>query len=262
MNAAPDIFQGSYAIFAITDFFEPFSQHGPEKAMDIEVAQGINMAKAAAQTKTLEHYIWSTLPDLTKLTNGKYLVPHCAAKNKIDDYVKSDSTLSPKTTFFWITWYASNYQYPMNTPNSFKTSGAYLQLSPAAADTPVETIGDASVNIGTFALAVLKQPRLTRGKVVKAHVAETTTGQLLKDWSEVTGKPAHYVQTASLDEYSAVWPMWGLEMGVMLAAWNELRDRSWTGEDEILTSRELGLAGVKFPGVKETYAKMDWSQLL
>ena len=29
-------FSGSYAIFAVTDFFEPFGQHGAQKAMEIE----------------------------------------------------------------------------------------------------------------------------------------------------------------------------------------------------------------------------------
>ncbi len=56
-------FQGSHATFAVTDFFEPFGRLGAEKAIEIEVQQGINLAKTAAATSTLEHYIWSTLPD-------------------------------------------------------------------------------------------------------------------------------------------------------------------------------------------------------
>src|SRR5215469_9167032 len=41
-------FHGSSYIYGITDFFEPFAKNGPEKAVEIEVAQGINLAKAAA----------------------------------------------------------------------------------------------------------------------------------------------------------------------------------------------------------------------
>ena len=85
--------------------------------MDVEEAQGINLAKAASKTATLEHYIWSTLPNSERLSNGKYRVPHFAAKNRIDDYIKADKALFAKTTFFWITWYANNYQYPIFTPN-------------------------------------------------------------------------------------------------------------------------------------------------
>src|SRR5271163_4828027 len=61
-------FQGSHAIYAVTDFFEPFSKNSPEKAIEIEAAQGINLAKAAAKTTSLEHYIWSTLPNGSKVT--------------------------------------------------------------------------------------------------------------------------------------------------------------------------------------------------
>jgi NmrA-like family len=257
-------FEGSTAIYAVTDFFEPFSadvQH-PEKAIAIEVAQGINLANAALKTSTLEHYIWSTLPNGKKISNGKWDIPHFTGKNQIDDYIRSKPELWKKTTYFWITYYGSNFQYPMFTPNFVKTSGQYVQLSTAAPDTPVSGIGDVTVNVGIFTSAILRQPELTLpGRFVKAAVEESTTGQILKDWSEVTGKPAVYVQT-SLEAFNSVWPGWGQEMGVMMAAWDELRERSWSGEDGILTKEDLGIAGEKFVGSKEVYATMDWKALL
>jgi uncharacterized protein YbjT (DUF2867 family) len=110
-------FEGSTAIFGVTDFFEPFAANGPEKAIEIEATQGINIAKAAAKTQGLEHYIWSTLPNGAKISSGKYQVPHFVAKNQVDDYIKQDESLKAKTTFLWVTWYGNNYQYPMFTPN-------------------------------------------------------------------------------------------------------------------------------------------------
>ena len=101
----------------MTDFFEPFSTAGPEKAIEIETAQGLNLARAAAKTTTLQHYIWSTLPNGSKITNGKYNIPHFVAKNNIDDFIKQDASLLAKTTFLWITFYGNNFQYPMFTPN-------------------------------------------------------------------------------------------------------------------------------------------------
>jgi len=91
--------KGATLIFAVTDFFEPFASKGPEEAIKVESAQGINLAKAAAATPTLKHYIWSTLPNGKKITGGKYVVPHFEAKNQIDAYIKSDSSLLEKTTF-------------------------------------------------------------------------------------------------------------------------------------------------------------------
>ena len=112
-----DNLQGSTAIFAVTDFFEPFASSGPEKAVEIETAQGLNLAKAASQNTTLQHYIWSTLPNAKRISDGKWSVPHFDAKNVVDDYIKRDLGLFAKTTFLWVTFYASNYQFPMFTPN-------------------------------------------------------------------------------------------------------------------------------------------------
>lgn len=84
------------------------------------------MARAASQTSTLEHYIWSTLPNSKKLSNGKYVVPHFEGKNRIDDYIRSDKALLAKTTFFWITFYGNNFAYPIFTPNYFVSLFLFL----------------------------------------------------------------------------------------------------------------------------------------
>lgn len=109
---------------------------------------------------------------------------------------------------------------------------------------------------------MLKQPKLTLpGRFVLASSEETTTGKLLQDWSEATGKQSKYVQTA-LDDFSAIWPGWGLEMGVMMKMWDELRENSWTGEGDLVTMKELGLQGANFVTVKDAYRAMDWDALL
>jgi hypothetical protein len=109
--------KGATLIFAVTDFFEPFAAKGPKEAIKVESAQGINLAKAASATPTLNHYIWSTLPNASKISGGKYIIPHFEAKNQIDNYIKSDAGLLAKTTFLWVTFFASNLFFPMYTPN-------------------------------------------------------------------------------------------------------------------------------------------------
>lgn len=84
---------------------------------------------------------------------------------------------------------------------------------------------------------------------------------MLQDWADVLGKRAVYVRT-SLEDYNSVWPAWGLEMGVMMQMWDELGERTWTGEDGILTRDDLGLSAVNFVGFKGAVAEMDWDALL
>jgi hypothetical protein len=234
-------FEGSSAIYAVTDFFEPFGQHGAEKAMEIEVEQGVNLAKAASATKTLEHYIWSTLPNGRKVSGGKFLIPHFDAKNKIDDHIKADANLFAKTTFLWVTFYASNYYFPMYTPLHVPTAGKYIQMQGTPPTVPIKTIGDARTNVGLFVKSILAQPQQTLpGRVVLAYAEETTAGDMLQTWAKAQGKTAQYIQ---VDEatFNAIWPMWAEEIGVQMQYWNEVKDRSWSGESSILTKEDLNV---------------------
>ena len=250
-------FSGSQAIFAVTDFFEPFKKYGPAKAMEVEVQQGINLANAAKATTTLRHYIWSTLPNGSRISEGKYLVPHFEAKNKIDDYIKSDAKLFAKTTFLWITFYASNLYFPMFTPYYIPTADKYIQLQSTPASTPVKTIGDVGANLGLFVKAILAQPERTLpGRFVLANTEDTTAGDLLQAWAAAQGKKAVYLQ---IDEkaFNSMWPMWSEEMGVMMQFWAAVKENSWSGEENILTKDDLGV-GDNLVYLKDSFADVKF----
>ncbi|KAI9770840.1 MAG: hypothetical protein M1839_003035 [Geoglossum umbratile] len=252
--------EGSNYIFAVTDFWEPFTSSGPEAALKIESAQGINLAKAASKTPTLEHYIWSTLPNSVKISGGKYSVPHFDSKNIIDDYIKQDQDLYPKTTFLWIGFYATNFVYPMFTPNFAKSSGKHILLQPTAPTVPIISMGDTKANTGVFVRAILNQPELTLSKFVFAYAETLTVGQLLETWSDVTGKPSVFVQT-SLEDFDRVWPVWGLEMGVMMKFWEEYGENAWSGE-EIVRKGDLGIKDDELVGSKEAISRIDFTNIM
>lgn len=101
-------FSGANVIFAITDYYENFWTKGWEKSMEIEYIQGTNMAKAASKVPTLEHYLWSTLPHSTRVSEGKALVPHFEAKGRVDEFIKEDERLLSLTTFCFFTTFVIN----------------------------------------------------------------------------------------------------------------------------------------------------------
>jgi hypothetical protein len=217
---------------------------GPEHAMKIETAQGINLAKAAAATASLEHYIWSTLPNAREISGGKYLIPHFEGKNQIDKFIKSDEKLLKKTTFLWVTWFASNALFPPFKPTLHATSGKYVLFQPSIPETPVLTIGDQTKNVGPYALAIVQKPEFTLpGKFVLASSESQTIGSLLDIWAKITGKQTEYVQVG-LEQFDRFFPGWGLEMGVMMEYWEKFPGmQSWSGVD-LVTARELGLEGM------------------
>ena len=94
-----------------------------------------------------------------------------------------------------------------------------------------------------------------------AYIEKSTTGDLLKLWSKATGKPSVYVEAKNLEEYDSIWPNWGREMGVMMQLWEEVGEKSWSGES-VLTKEDLGIQNEKFVGIEETFKSMDWSAIL
>jgi hypothetical protein len=81
---------------------------------DSEYRHGLNMARAALQIPTLDHYIWST-----KISEKRFFVPHLEAKARVDEFIKQ-SPLLEKTTFFWVTFFDSNLLKPTFQPILFK----------------------------------------------------------------------------------------------------------------------------------------------
>ncbi len=74
----PAAFDGAYGAFAVTNFWEP-------GGID-EVAQG-TAAVRAARAAGVEHFVWSTLPDVERLSDGSLHVPHFTDKARVDDAV-------------------------------------------------------------------------------------------------------------------------------------------------------------------------------
>ena len=97
-------FADSHAIFAATDFFGPFGAFGAdaEKAMAVEWEQTHNIIKAALACDTLQHFIWSTLPHASRISNGKFRIGHFGAKNRGEDLIRSHPGLLAKTSFLYV----------------------------------------------------------------------------------------------------------------------------------------------------------------
>ncbi|KAF4968342.1 hypothetical protein FSARC_4288 [Fusarium sarcochroum] len=239
-------FDGSYAIFAVTNFFQDFPTVSADASIERETKQGINIAKAAMATSTLEHFIWSTLPNASRVSEGKSFVPHFAGKNNVDDYIKSQPGLLSKTTFLWVAFYASNLQYPFYAPFPIKNAGPdkYIQLVPAPPSTPLGLIGDARTNVGLFVRAILDQPEKTLpGKFVLGAADSMTVGELLSLWASIKGKEAEYV-TVDKATYNRLWPAWGEVMGANFAYFDLVGDKSYSCEEEVLTRHDLGVVGL------------------
>ena len=73
-----EAFKTAHGVFVVTNFWE-----GAD-----EIAQG-KIAIQAAKDAGVNHFIWSTLPNVEKISNGKFDVPHFTGKAKVDELVKN-----------------------------------------------------------------------------------------------------------------------------------------------------------------------------
>ena len=71
-------FKDAHGVFVVTNFWE-----GAD-----EPAQG-RTAIEAAKNAHVQHFIWSTLPNVEQISNGQFHVPHFTGKAKVDELVKA-----------------------------------------------------------------------------------------------------------------------------------------------------------------------------
>lgn len=140
-------FKGAHAIFAMTDYWAPM--HDPkvrataaergitaeQQCAEIETLRGKNMAVAAAapeMQKTLGRFVYSSLPDSTRLSGGKYTkVWHFDSKAAVEDFVRHDPAmvsagLSEKSSFIHVGVYVDNWRRsPLEIAKDPESDGYY-----------------------------------------------------------------------------------------------------------------------------------------
>lgn len=144
-----DAFKDAYGVFAVTNFWE-----GAD-----ELAQGKN-AIAAAKEAGVQHFIWSTLPDVQKISNDKFDVPHFTGKAKVDELVKSAGFKN--YTFVQPPFYFQNFTGMMSPqPQQDGSTGWTLPIDPSKKVIHMADINDlGKVVAGAF----LKPEKVGQGK--------------------------------------------------------------------------------------------------
>ncbi|KAK4548232.1 hypothetical protein LTR36_010102 [Oleoguttula mirabilis] len=232
-------FKGVHALFCVTDFWQHLGL-GADAAGRKEAEQAFNIAHAASKTSTLEHYIFSTLPNATRLSGGQRPVAHMDQKSGVDDRIREElSDLARKTTFMWLGWYSANMAFfPVIRPFELPLSGKWLWMQPSKADALLPICGDVGANVGAYALAALNNPERARGKYVNVRTDRLSFSHIIGIWSEVSGKDAEYV-SVSAETFEKLWGPAGREMALQYASGEMWDDWDTQRPGEMCTPEDL-----------------------
>ena len=137
-------FAGTYGAFVVTNFWE-----GP--GID-EFAQG-RAAVDAARAAGVEHFIWSTLPNVALLSNEAFEVPHFTQKARVDALVSEAGF--PAHTFVEPPFYFQNITGQM-APQP-QEDGSRSWVMPMAPEARVIHAGDVT-ELGTVVAGAFAHP--------------------------------------------------------------------------------------------------------
>lgn len=184
-------FEGAYGVFAVTNFYQPDILAKPE----LEEAQGKQLFDLAVKAG-VDHYIWSSLPNVTKMTQGKLKeVIHFDGKNRVEQYIRerllSQEAGVKNASFVYPGIYMENFTGMMKP--SKNDQGVVTWYTPLSEDALLPAC-DIGHDFGNFVLRLLDDPVKYRGQVLEAVGEMTTPKKMIQDFTELTGVPAVYQQ--------------------------------------------------------------------
>jgi uncharacterized protein YbjT (DUF2867 family) len=140
--------KGCYGVFGVTNFWEHF---------DKEYEQGINLVDAVERAG-VEHFVFSTLPYVNKITRGEFEVPHFDIKGRLEEYTRS---LGINATFVSVAFYYENF---LNfSPLQKQEDGSYAFGFPQG-DTRLAAV--AVEDLGGVVKTIFERPSEFKGRIV------------------------------------------------------------------------------------------------
>ncbi|RYP04363.1 hypothetical protein DL764_004499 [Monosporascus ibericus] len=174
---------GSYAAYGVTNYWE-------KADMKLEIQQGKNLADAAKEAG-VQHYIWSSLYNVNKLSKGKLPhVYHFDSKAEVEDYVRE---LGIPATFFLPGFYMSNIPGGMFKPSP--PDDAWTFGLPVAASSPIPMYDPRDT--GKYIKAIVLNREALLGKHFLGATAYVTAQEIVDTFKTLfpeAGKTARFFQ--------------------------------------------------------------------
>jgi uncharacterized protein YbjT (DUF2867 family) len=167
IQSLKNAFKNVYGVFLVTNAWGHTD----------EIAQGKN-AIDAAKAAGVEHFIWSTLPNVETISKGEFEVPHFTNKAKVDDLVKHAGF--KYYTFVQPPFYFQNFlQEFVPHPKPDGTTGWTIPIDPAKRVFHMSDINDlGKVVTGAF----LKPEKVGKGSYLSLATELNSFNEIVKTY--------------------------------------------------------------------------------
>jgi uncharacterized protein YbjT (DUF2867 family) len=196
--------KGIHAIFALTAFWDPDTmfkeQELGKKIVDISKESGV------------KHFIWSSLPNVAKISNNKYHVPHFTDKAIVAEYAQEKGLFC---TFVAPAFYYQNFAtfFPPKNEN-----GTMIFSMPMPESKKLTAFDVADT--GAAVVTALNNPQEWKDKFIALAGDHMHPQDYISTYTKVTGIPAKYVAVPT--DVWAKYPFPGAkEVAEMFAWFNE-----------------------------------------
>ncbi|ESZ98132.1 putative NmrA-like family domain-containing protein 1 [Sclerotinia borealis F-4128] len=163
--------KGAYAVFAVTNFWE-------SQSAEVEKKQGMAIADAAKEAG-VQHFIWSSLLDITELTKGALpKVTHFDSKAHIEEYVRQ---IGIPATFFLAGFYMSNI--PGQMLRQLPPDNKWKLAFPIPSSAPIPLLATVE-DTGKFVKGILLNREKVLGKRIYGATKYYTLTEILKEFKE------------------------------------------------------------------------------
>eukprot|EP01089_Gocevia_fonbrunei_P008898 TRINITY_DN206_c0_g1_i1.p1 TRINITY_DN206_c0_g1~~TRINITY_DN206_c0_g1_i1.p1 ORF type:complete len:344 (-),score=70.56 TRINITY_DN206_c0_g1_i1:91-1059(-) len=166
--------------FCLTDAFDP------KERKEEEYNTGVKLVDAAIKNH-VKHIIFSTLPNVEKISGGKLDVPHFTHKARIEDYIRSKKSSFKEITFVAPGFYFQN----LLDFGLVKYNGKELMMRLPMKETS-KLAGIDIRDYGKVLVEILRRPQEFRDKVVPICSEELTLREYAKVLGEVLGVPVKW----------------------------------------------------------------------
>ncbi|KAH7324241.1 hypothetical protein B0I35DRAFT_406073 [Stachybotrys elegans] len=181
------VVSGAHTVFLVTNYWDAAAgatSHGPGVE---ELTQGkavVDAAKAAG----VQHLIFSSLLNITELTNGRLThLKHFDGKAQIEQYARDSGVPS---TFVLAGFFMSNFFSALRKGDD----GSYTMALPVNCDKAQLPVFDTPADMGKFAKAAIKHFPEYTGKRIYAATEYMSPNEVVAQFTQVTGKPAKAIQ--------------------------------------------------------------------